>query len=406
MPSGQSNYSTGNILTPGQRYYWDVTEYLASTCQEGFGAGTDDFFTDVLIDLTPGSISLAPGDNATLTAVITSSVPIDRVEFSSGDTGIVTVSPATDGSGPLYQTTITAVSDGVTQVTATVYLSGSSSANGSDFTTVTAEFEPWWQTQDVDVITTGNIQSVIPSGCSLPVCNPVFSISGTGGYPGVPVYGGTSANFESGSASSTNWIANSLYSQRRVYDYSYFRGLVPSGTTLNSVGSATIDASSFESGGTADSSGYTWYLYDGASLGPTFRINNNMSLSGGRKVVLFVENADLELGGRINLADRGDDFMMVVVDGDTQILPAVSNPSGAALEGVYVTDGVFATGAGSEQLHIRGFVAAHAGMNLERDLESANQATPAELFENAPELIFTYPRALTLKRILWREVAP
>ena len=405
LPSGQSNYSTGNILTPGQRYYWDVTEYLALSCQEGFVGGTDDFFTNVLIDLVPGSVSITPGDNATLTAIITSASPIDRVEFVSADTAIATISPSSDNSS-LYQTVVTGVSAGVTQVTATVYLTGFPSGAGSDSSTITIGHEPWWQTQDVDVITTGNIQSAIPSGCSLPVCNPVFSISGSGGYPGVPVYGGTSVSFESGSTSSTNWMANSVYSQRRAYDYSYFRSLIPQGITLNPVASVSVDGSFFESGGTTDSSGYTWYLYNGASLGSTLRINTNMSLSGGRRVILFVENADIELGGRINLADRGDDFVMLVVDGDTRILPVVANPAGAALEGVYMTDGTFATGQGDQQLRIRGFVAAHTGMNLERDLGSANQTAPAEIFENAPELVFTYPKTLTLKRILWREVAP
>ncbi|MCH7730569.1 Ig-like domain-containing protein [Patescibacteria group bacterium] len=406
LPLGQSSYSTGSILTPGQRYYWNVVEFLASSCQEGFTTGTEAFFTEVVINLTPSSLSVPPGDTATLTADITSAVSVDRVEFVSADTGIATVSPATDSTGPLYQTTVTGVSTGVTTVTATVYLSGSSSANGSDSSTITVEFSPWWQTADADVITTGNLQSLIPSSCTLPTCNPVFSISGTGGYPGVPVYGGTTFNFDSGTTSSTNWLANSAYIQRRLYDYSYFRGQVPADITLNSVTSATVDGSFFESGGTTDASGYTWYLYDGAALGGVLRIDSNMTLSGGRRVILFVGNADLELGGRINLTDKGADFFMAIVDQSTQVLPAVTNPGGPALEGLYLTDTTFSTGSGTEQLHLRGFVTAHSGFNLERDLGSANDVTPAELFEGAPELIFTYPRALTLRRILWREVAP
>ncbi|MFZ5501417.1 MAG: hypothetical protein ACOY58_05855, partial [Candidatus Micrarchaeota archaeon] len=158
------------------------------------------------------------------------------MNFTSANTGIASVNPASD-STPVYSTQATGVSTGSTTVTSDVVMGGV--ARCTDTSTVNViPPGPWWQVRDADLTTNGDIISPIPGSCSLPACNPVLGLRGTGGFPGVPAYGG---NFDalSGSGSGKaaeapyNWSANSSFLGTRVYNYNYFRKQIPDDVIFN-----------------------------------------------------------------------------------------------------------------------------------------------------------------------------
>lgn len=86
---------------------------------------------------------------------------------------------------------------------------------------------------------------------------------------------------------------------------------------------------------------------------------------------------------------------------------SLASASGPALEGIFLAENQFKTGAGTSQLYLKGNVAALGGLALERDLGNPNNLkNPAELFKYGPDLILLYPQKLGYKRIKWQEVAP
>ncbi|MFC1625460.1 hypothetical protein ACFL1Q_00255 [Patescibacteria group bacterium] len=265
--------------------------------------------------------------------------------------------------------------------------------------------DPWWQVKDADVFSNGSLITGVPS-------SNVFNLEGDGEYPGIPVYGGSS-DLTSSNVSLKGWIANSTYKWNKIYDYSYFSRLVPTSVVFNDLASDTIEGSQLESG-TEDSSGYSWYMFDGESTGFDLTINSNVSL-GSRKAILFVKGADLHINGDINLT-KGSGFFMAIVGkndsggkGNIMVNPAVGGGSeiNPNLEGLYMADGTFSAGEASTPLYVRGSVAAWGGISLPRDLgDDLNGDNPSEFFEYAPDLVLNYPKALTDYIMRWKEVAP
>lgn len=366
------------------------------------------------VDLTPATLNIQPLSAGTLTASVTiGSGTVDRVDFVSLDVSRATVSPASD-STVVYSTQATGVAVGSTTVRADVVMGGAvRCTDSSTVNVVTAG--PWWQVQDADITTNGDLGSQIPGTCTLPACNPVLGLEGTGGFPGVPSYGGATADFEDGVGTGSaaevpyNWLANSRYNGR-TFDYSYFERQIPDDVILNEV-TPPVTGGTFNSGG-SPSRGYVWYHWNGATLGD-LTINGNVNLVGSRKAVLLVEGADLLINGRINFQSPGSGFFMAVVGKDANGLkgnifvdPSVSHPTQVEIEGVFLAEGEFRSGAGTDQLHVRGSVVAYDGVVLQRDLGGNNGDTPAELFEYAPDIIATFPRVFTQRRIRWKEVAP
>lgn len=228
--------------------------------------------------------------------------------------------------------------------------------------------EPWWQVKDGDITTLGSILSNV-------YLSDFLDLDGIGGFPGVPVYLETLSIFNGG-LSSKLWEANTSTTESRVFDYSYFKSLIPSGF----VSPTTYD-------------GYVWTKVDGPhTLSATdFTTDKN---------VLFV-NGDLNITGNIALTD-GSGFFLAIVSGNITIDPNVTN-----IEGIYLTDGSFSSGIGTLQLNVRGSVASYAvsnGFSLGRDL--ANDALPAEVFTFAPDQIALFPEKLGFRRTRWTEVAP
>ena len=289
---------------------------------------------------------------------------------------------------------------------------GWSDCTTSDLLTVTVTVPgPWWQVQDADVITNGNLISPIPLTCVLPVCNPYFDLKGQGGYPGVPSYFG-SASFGEGGVSEDpfGWLANSMTTLNKVYDYSYFQSMVRSNVEINEIVEPEIQGGYLINQGT-QSRGYVWFKRQG-----DLTITGVANLQS-RKVVLLVDG-DLYLGrppaqsgSNIRVQD-GTGFFMAIVSGDIIISPKAEidplNPQ-PVFEGIFLAEGQVKTGTDGPgldgQLWIRGSVAAYGGIVLERDLTD-NGLTPAEFFEYGPDLLFTFPRDLTSRKYKWKEIAP
>lgn len=251
----------------------------------------------------------------------------------------------------------------------------------------------WWQVKDADVMTNGSLSSEVPSG-------QVFGLPGAGGFPGIPVYGSSFNLLADPIRISWNrWNANTNISTSKLFNYDYFESLIPATVQFNNVANLS------SGGGVADPNGYEWFKYTG-------NLNTSGDIDfGSRKVILFVEQGSLNIGGKINLTD-GVGFFGAFVENDITIDRYVTgSPS---MEGIYLANGNFLTGdgyfdangsfIGSLPLHIRGSIASFGTVSLQRNL--ADNTTPAELFEFAPDQLLLFPEQLRFTRAKWSEVAP
>ena len=319
----------------------------------------------------------------------------------------VSLNPTTDASY-FYQTQVTGVTANSnaqpghnvqTKITATVNnLSCTNSIN-----VAVSPPGPWWQTKDADVAANGDITSGVPS-------NNFFNLNGTGEFPGVVSYSGN-ATFSPGSVATPAWQANTAIDTSKVYNSAFFANQIPSDTVINTISDNSVDGTYFTTNGAISSDGYYWYKYDGSVSGLPFVIASDASL-GDRKVVLLVDNADLDIVGNINL-NKGIGFFMTVVGADSTgnggnilVDPAVGGGAAPNLEGIYIADGQVSTGQAATELWVRGSVTGYGGVALDRDLGVADGTTPAELFEYAPDQVMLFPKELGVRKISWKEVAP
>lgn len=388
-----TTYTTGNVLAAGTVYYVRVVN--AGTCNKGDTSG------GYLSSCSVSPATSTMGVNSTLvpdlqTVINTdSSNAITQVTYSSSDTNIATVTTP-DTTKPSYTTTVTSgPTAGSTTVTSNVYFGATLACTAAGGVTVIAN-QPWWQTKDADIVTNGDLISQVPGGG-------FFDLAGSGNYAGVPVFGG-STNLSTANVSTNSWLVNSLSQNTRIYDYKFFANQVPSDVTF--ADSATLTTP------ITPQYGYEWYKYDGSSTGLDLSLDSSLDI-GSRKVILLVNSADFKINAPINLT-KGQGFFMVVVGknsdgtgkGNIIVDPTVGGGGAPNLEGIYLADGLFKTGAGDTQLWIRGSVASYGGVTFERDLGGAGNASPAELFEFAPDQMLLFPSKLSARRINWKEVAP
>ena len=242
---------------------------------------------------------------------------------------------------------------------------------------------PWWQVNDGDITSSGDIVSYLPSGKYL-------NTVGSGGFPGIPVYNGQIGTAP-GTISSTGWNANTETSLTRIFNYSYFENLIPPDIVINDISKLTTGV-----GAVTDANGYEWYKITG-NLDTVGNID-----FGSRKVILFVKSGNFNINAKINLDDNNG-FFVVFVNGNINIAASVTGTP--SLEGMYTADSGFTTGLGTTQLHLRGSVASYGGITLQRDLPD-DTTIPAELFEFAPDQVVLFPQKLMFKRFKWAEVAP
>lgn len=215
------------------------------------------------------------------------------------------------------------------------------------------------------------------------------------------ITGGGGNDFGNGSVSAPGWLANTQYAGKQ-YNYAFFEALIPNTVKNDPNFNLSINAISnpsvFNSQGVSFG-GYRWLRRQG-----NLSIDYNANFTGSDKIILFVDG-DMTINGRVTLQDKGRVFFMTIVSGDLRIAPTVSNGANPAIEGFYCVDNDFRTGVGTSRLVIRGSIVA-GNIAFERDLDAANQNTPAERVDFAPELLLLYPQWLSQKPVIWREVAP
>ncbi len=367
-------------LSVGTVYYYKVVNFKALSCRESTAtkAGLSS------CTVAPSAVTVLVGGTRNITvSPLNDSSEIIRVDFSSSNPGVASVSPASDNKGTSYSTTVTGVSTGPPPPTATitskVYLTGPTLACSATADVTVISSGPWWQVKDGDVTTNGDLISKVPSG-------QFFGIAGAGGYPGIPSYGSTSLT--SSNVSPTGWRAQSVSTSTKIYDYNFFENQIPIDITTNYL--EPVQSSDL-SGATPDLNGFEWYKY----TGPLALDLNSLNL-GSRKVILLVKNADLNIRGNISLTDG---FFGAFVNGKTIVNSAVTS-----LEGIYLSDLSFETGVGTSALSVRGSVATYGGVSLQRDL--TDNRAPAEFFEYAPDQILLFPKNLSTRKISWKEVSP
>ena len=255
----------------------------------------------------------------------------------------------------------------------------------------------WWQTQNMDVTTTGKISSFLPS-------SNYFDLKGPDS-PGIPVYNsGTPPSWGNGSVSETGWLANTPVSSASGYNYNYFFSRVPAEVKNSwnqnigvfSGGVSITTPPSYSS--LPESGGYrwAWIKKDGFTF---LSINGDISVN--QKLIVFVDG-DLNINGNISVGSSG--FVMFVVSGNISIGPSVDSVSG-----IYLTNGQFKTGTLGKRQDIKGItvtgsVVALNGVKLERSLN--NNTTPAEKFIFSPSLILQIPYNFSQRNFNWREVNP
>jgi len=361
----------------------------------------------------PDNLSVPLGYSNSVEAQLDNLVGIiSTVNFSSGDLSVASYDPTTppgDTEMPYY-VSVTGESVGTTTITADVIISGSSRCSDTMNVTVTPP-GPWWQVQDADIYSNGNLTSLISYSCSLPVCDPIFEINGTGGYPGIPIASGIISVGDFASVSSTNWESQTSLSLRKNYSYSFFERQLQSDTQMTSLSSNLVEGSVFSLEGILSNGAY-WFKYDGSTSGQDLTINSDIDV-GSRKVVLFVENANLYINGKILLDDGSGFFMAIVGKNSTNDKGNIyfsSDISGIAdydpeIEGIFFAEGQIDTGLGNNQLHLRGSFVGIEGINLQRNLTD-NSNTPSELIEFGPDLLFTMPNDLKSTTINWTEIQP
>lgn len=392
ISSGSNSFTTSNVLTAGTVYFARVVSVGGSSCPSASSTTVRHLSS---CNLSPATATIYEDQTQTYTMNINSSSEIARVDFASANTSVATINaPISDTTYP-YQGTALGVDPGTTNITAIAYFtgggsiacnanaaSGSGTGNERGSVTVLLNLPAWWQVKDGDVTAAnGSIQSTVAA-------TNYFDTIGAGGFPGVPVYSG-SLNVGS-LISTTNWNANTGTTLSRLFDYAYFENLVPDNITPTAVSGTTTlppNGTNFD--------GYEIFKASGSLTLDTMDLRS-------RKVILLVDNnSNLTINGTINL-DNNVGFFGAFVDGSINIAPTVTGAP--ALEGIYLSDNGFATGASDTLLHIRGSVASYGGFSLQRNLPI--NLTPAELFEYAPDQILLFPRKFGFMRTKWSEIAP
>lgn len=248
--------------------------------------------------------------------------------------------------------------------------------------------DAWIQTEGGDVHAGGTIKVTIP------IDDEPFSLESKvgNGFPGVVSYVSEDnlnpPNFSPGKTSVEEWLANSL-AQRNNYDYFW--------QLLGSPESADDHFA-----GDWDDTITTGFYYSDNSL----TIDSSYTLPSDQRIVILV-NGELTIDKDIIVpigSITEQNFLAFIVKGNIEISPDVEN-----LQGVYIADGEFKTGASDNRFIGEGIFMANKfdlGPGRGRDLGVRNQALPAEKFVFRPDfLINAYPGLWTTS-YLWQEVAP
>ena len=118
-----------------------------------------------------------------------------------------------------------------------------------------------------------------------------------------------------------------------------------------------------------------------------------------KKIVLLIDgdSGNVKVGGNISLSGGG--LLVVLAKNNITLAGTVS-----ALQGIYLAQNIFNTGASNTALQVDGTVVGLGSVTLARTLASATQ--PAEKFIYHPEYITALPTTLWEQHRRWQEFAP
>lgn len=261
---------------------------------------------------------------------------------------------------------------------------------------------PWVQTQGGDVYAKTTITSLVPVDAS----PRYFNLDGSGGYPGVVIYGGSGSHpydFDIGAGygedlvSSKGWLVNDVFDEKDFYTLFYHKFGAPTTPDtfpdLNNVGKP-------------DSRSTPYYVVGDMTTSGNWTINNGQN-------IVFLIDGNLTIKGKINLVPPGNGFIAFIVKGNITIDSKVGGPPSSrnsTLEGIYVAGGSLNTSLGEngkERLVGQGIFIANS-FSRERNLGDAggNKLISAELYIYNPRLLLTMPAQMKDVSIIWEEVAP
>jgi len=302
---------------------------------------------------------------------------INRINFSSSDSGVASIDPSQVIFLPVsYSTTITGESLGTAEISVVVTLLSGLTCDDPAPTQVTVNpFTGWFQTKEGDVHSGGSINSPIPSTAT----NPYFSLHDSGETSGVISYGGGSAFFDEGEISpEDDWLAKDSFSKRK-FDYFY---------QLLGSPEANWDGGSFP-----NSSGI---YYRGEGLSITVGREN---VPNGRKLVILVDG-DVTITDKVTVVPGGS--LVLISSGNINV-----NGSVGRLEGIYLADGTFSTGDEDNQLTAEGvFIAQEFALERGSPGDPWYDTEPYEVFYYRPDLVINSHPKIWTATYTWQEIAP
>ncbi len=212
------------------------------------------------LNLLPDPLNMVIGEQREIAAIANgTNGTVSEVRFRIENPSLASAT-SPDTSQP-FRSDITALSIGNTRIIGEGVMYGVVRCQDTSTLNIQAP-DPWIQAKEGDVISgTGDLDSPIPPTCTPPACNPVFILTGSGGTPGVGIYGGRRADFSAqadsrGIVSETLWLANSISNIKTDYSYRLFQTLIPTRILVTSISSSAI---SNLSGARSDAEGYEWY---------------------------------------------------------------------------------------------------------------------------------------------------
>ncbi|MCX7928410.1 MAG: hypothetical protein N2558_01850, partial [Patescibacteria group bacterium] len=371
------------------------------------------------ISLSVGSFSINVGDSTSITASVSLlnpnavGVTLSSVSFNASEKNIGLCADQTQNSqcsGSFYAVSspsnmqvlakVVGINQGKSSVNVTAQFSDltSCSTQIDDITVGFGEISPWYQIIDGGVSVIGDNSSI---SASIPNCITCYLFFGQS--KGIPVASSIGVSMSRLSANPVWNVQNPLTSLSLVLNYDYYERKV-AGILVNRMNSSNpgnvIRAIDLSGSGFANIRNNTeYYIHEG--LDDIILDVSELNIPSGRRVVLFVNNADnLEITGNL-LPNSVRGFFMVIARNNVTIRPSVTD-----FTGIIHTDGTLSTGTRSpladNQLNFNGMVYA-GNISLQRNLIDENAIQPAERFTYLPSLILQYPPDLSGRRIVWRE---
>ncbi|AKM79103.1 MAG: hypothetical protein UX85_C0003G0100 [Candidatus Beckwithbacteria bacterium GW2011_GWB1_47_15] len=245
--------------------------------------------------------------------------------------------------------------------------------------------DAWWQAEGGNLHADGgSVSSNIPASCA-GLCSPYLVTEDASGTTGLVSYTGSLVTGSGDiSQDGNDWNAKTQYKGLET-KYAYFARILEDDP----------EEASVWDGSEPGASG----VY--AASGSTATFGGDWSIGSGTAAVILVDG-DVTIAQNINVDEGG--FLAIIASGNISVNSAVTN-----VEGVYIADGVIATGTtgtGDEQLIAEGIFTGWGGFNLERDLDSGNNNEAAEYFIYRPDLQVNAYQYLTRSKYRWEEVAP